>query len=193
MKHEITIAYSDILLRPVQENDLESLRTWRNDSMISQFLIKTDYITPEKQLEWFKKTTADTDSYLFAIEESKALNRIIGSLSVYNIRDDIVEYGRLMIGDDEAHGKGLGFMAVTSIVYYAFEKLKKSIVECNIHEENIPCLKVHYKVGFTVQGEVSDPDGGKELILRVEKESFYKKHDFLNSITIKESHNERGE
>jgi len=187
MKHEITIAYSDILLRPVQENDLELLRTWRNDSLISKYLIKTDYITREKQLEWFKRINADDDCYMFAIEETSILNRVIGSLSLYNFRKDCVEYGRLMIGDDEAHGKGLGFRAVSSLIYFAFEELKNAAVECIIHKENIACLKANYKVGFTVRGELPLPEGGNELLLKVERDGFYKKHDFLDSITIKGS------
>jgi len=90
-----------------------------------------------------------------------------------------------MIGDNEAHGKGLGFIAVTSLVYFVFEKLKNTSVECIIHEENIACLKANYKVGFTVQSETPLLEGGNELILRVEKDEFYKKHDFLDRILIR--------
>ena len=86
----------------MEKNDIENLRVWRNDKSKTQFLKPIGEITPEMQLEWFKKYLDNQDEITFAIEETKDLNRMVGSVTLYNFHGKVAEVGKIQIGDREA-------------------------------------------------------------------------------------------
>ena len=45
----------NVVLRRVENKDIEMIRNWRNDPKISQYMSFRDYITPEMQKKWFDK------------------------------------------------------------------------------------------------------------------------------------------
>ena len=49
LKHNYLIKYKNVVLRALNEDDIEYLRTWRNDNNNSKFLRQIPYITKESQ------------------------------------------------------------------------------------------------------------------------------------------------
>lgn len=184
MKHSHTARYKHVMLRPVEEKDLEALREWRNDSDIStDFLARLDYITPEKQAEWFRKDLENPDCYTFAICECQSLNEIVGSVALYNFKDNQVECGRFLIGHPGARGKGMGVLAMALCLYTGFTKLGVDKIVAVVHEDNIAAVTVDTRAGFDIVGRHPSPDGkGYELEIEAAKADFFKKHDFLSEI-----------
>ena len=178
------VKYENTLLRPIEEKDLELLRTWRNKTK-THFLRQMDYITPEMQRAWFEKNNKDESCHMYAIEEIRDLNRLVGSVALYNIQGDICEFGRILIGDNEAHGRGIGYLATTLILYLGFEKLGLNKITADVHADNIAARKCYTKAGFETVGRRIDEKGHEILDIAVTKNDFYSKHSFIDELEIK--------
>lgn len=162
MEHLYQIEYDDLRLRPLGWDDIEALRIWRNDPAKTRFLTPIGTVTPQMQREWFRACLARPDEMLFAIEETRDLRRIVGSVSLYHIRPDTAEIGRLLIGDDAAGGRGLGRKALAMLLWLAFDRLGLRKVTGNVSPYNIPAHKTDMDIGFAIVGRHPMPDGGCE-------------------------------
>jgi len=185
MQHEYSIAYKHVLLRPICIDDLENMRMWRNDTDLTKHLRKLNPITPEMQLKWFENDNLDQSCYTFAIEETKSLKRLVGSASLYNFDGENLECGRIVIGDKDAHGKGIGFLAITLLLWFGFTKLDVNKIDAVVHEDNLAAIKNNTKAGFITTGKHPYEHGGNELEIVVDKGTFFSLHDFLDEITIR--------
>ena len=184
MKHSFSAKYKNILLRPIYENDLESLRIWRNDSNLSEYLTKLDYITPEMQKAWYKRDNEDKNTYTFAIAETHTIGRVIGSVALYNFYDTTAEFGRAMIGEPLARGKGYGFLATVLALQLGFECFNLQTITASVHEDNIAAIKAYEKSGFKICGKHQYKHDGYELEIIADKNLFVKLHSFLPEITV---------
>ena len=184
MKHNLTASYRNVRIRPLCENDLELLRVWRNDSNLTTYLADIGTITPQMQYAWYERDNADENCYTFAIEEICELKRCVGSVAIYNFKDSSAVFGRFLIGDKETKGKGIGFIAAVLCLYLGFEELGLETITSNIHEDNIASLKTTLKSGFAVSGKRQNDDGINEVNIAVERDYFYKAHDFLDKIEL---------
>jgi len=149
MVHNYISEYDGVMLRPLAHNDIELLRTWRNDPVNSSYLRQIPFITAEMQEEWYKEYLADEDTITFSIVENVVLGRMVGSISLYHFsKDGKAELGKVLIGDAEAHGKKIGFRAVSAAVNTAIEHLHKNEIYLYVYENNIPAIKIYTQAGF---------------------------------------------
>ena len=183
MNHTLKIGYKNTLLRPIEEKDLESLRIWRNE-IKTPFLKQIDYITPKIQKEWFESNNKDKYCYMFAIEEICDLNRIVGSVGLYDVQGDTCEFGRLLIGDNEAHGRGIGYLATTLVLYIGFKELGFNKIIADVHADNIAAIKCYTKAGFETVDKYIDKYNYEILEISIKKDDFYRKHSFLDDFKI---------
>ena len=150
MEHKFEGSYKNIKLVPLKHENLELLREWRNDVNDSKFLRHIGHITKEMQEKWYKDYLTDKDSYVFAIYEMEKLNRLIGSVSLYNFRGDIAEIGKIQIGDKEARGIGAGKITLVIACKIGFELMNLKIIDGHVHKDNIAAYKSDMAVGFKV-------------------------------------------
>ena len=148
MKHNYSVQYDNLMLRPLEEHDIENLRNWRNDPETTKFLRPISYITKEMQEKWFQSYLDNPSETAFAIVETEKLNRMIGSVSLYDLTENSAEIGKFMIGDTEARGCGSGSKSIAAAVYIAFIQMGLKKVISSIHRENIPSYKSFAKIGF---------------------------------------------
>ena len=186
MNHTITVSYDNVLIRQPVPDDLEMLRTWRNDPDNSRFLSKMDRITEEMQQIWFQGYLKDEDHCMFVCEETRELRRAVGSVSLYNFRPGICECGKIMVGDTEARGKGIGKLGIALAMYAGFEIFQVSAIDAVAYEENTASVKTLQKAGFQISGKrpALDFPGKTEVELLSAKAYFYNCHDFLDKAAI---------
>ena len=72
----------------------------------------------------------------------------IGHAEIY-LLDNSAKIGRILIGDKEQRGKGLGKQIVNLLLDYAFSNLNRTTVELNVFDWNIAAIKCYEKTGFT--------------------------------------------
>lgn len=171
MKHNYVKSCENVRLRPLCEDDLEHLRLWRNNPENTTYLSPIPFITEDMQLNWYKNNLEDPNEITFAIEELQILNRVVGSLSLYNFNGNCAEFGKILIGDKEAHGKHVGTNALKALLELGFDKLGLHEIYLYVFEENIPAIRVYEKVGFHITEE-HDTKQGKEFAMRINREQF---------------------
>ena len=155
MNHSYSIRNKNVFLRALEKNDIEKLRKWRNDKKNSKFLRQIPYITKDAQKRWFEKYLKNEDEICFAVEECEQLNRIVGSLSLYNFSDDTAEFGKILIGDEEAHGKKVGYNATVAALRIAFDVLKLKKIVLEVYEDNFSARTIYEQAGFQYKNFLS--------------------------------------
>lgn len=166
MKHNFSKIYKNVRIRPLTIMDLDKLREWRNNPKNNLYLSNIPYITSEMQNEWFNRSQEKTGEYVFAIDEISKLHRLVGSLSLYNIESKKAEFGKILIGDIEAHGNRVGVNATIALLYLGFNIFKLEEIYLHVYKDNIPAIKVYRKVGFKEIDEKCE-NGKQELIMSI--------------------------
>ena len=157
-RHIQPIEDNDVLLRLLQETDLPLTLNWRNQDHIRSWFFYSDLITPEQHRAWFDQYRERDDDFVFIIEETETLRRPIGQVSLYSIdwTDRRAEFGRLMIGDREAQGKGLARRAARLLVEAAFDRFGLKEIHLEVIKDNAPAVAIYRQIGFRLSDEHDD-------------------------------------
>jgi diamine N-acetyltransferase len=144
-----------IRLRLLNENDLPATLVWRNQEHIRKWFVYSAIITPEQHRTWFEKYTLKDNDFVFIIEETQALNRPVGQISLYDINWEHkrAEYGRLMIGDPAARGKGLAKAATMLLLDFGFDSLGLHEIVLEVFEDNLAAYNLYAACGFIPVGK----------------------------------------
>lgn len=158
------ITKEGLKLRLLEEADLPMTLMWRNQDHIRRWFIHSEILTPEQHRDWFQGYRQKDNDYLFIIEETRTLKKPVGQISLYNIdwTRKSAEYGRLMIGEAEAQGKGFAKEASRLILDYAFQELGLTKIELEVFEDNKPAIAVYLACGFQ---EISRRDSLKKYVI----------------------------
>jgi diamine N-acetyltransferase len=144
-----------VSLRLIDKDDLPMTLTWRNRDNIRKWFFHTEPIALENHISWFNKYLHLNDDFIFIIEYD---NKPVGQVSLYNIdwqnRDG--EYGRLMIGEDFARGKGVSKSASMLLLDIGFHELELEKIHLEVKRDNIAAQKIYNYCGFSVSNESND-------------------------------------
>lgn len=144
-----------LYFRPLEVNDIENgYINWINDPEIRSYMGTLHFPTTKEQLkDYVCKHTSNPNIVFFAIVD-KTNNKHIGNIKLGPI-DWINRKGEhgFLIGDKEYWGKGFGSEALTLLLRYAFLELNLNKINASFSSLNIASIKVHEKVGFTVEGK----------------------------------------
>lgn len=186
MRHNFSANYKNVTIRPLQKDDIEKLRIWRNDSEKTKYLRKIDNITPEMQQQWFEKYLDNNDEIMFAIEETEQLKRMVGSVALYNFKGNTAELGKIQIGDEEAHGRGLGKVSKVMAMLIGFRKLGLEKIVGAVHRENIAAHRNDMQIGFYIVGAHDAPMGGVEDEMEMVESRLIEVNSYVSDIVLNE-------
>lgn len=184
MKHNYYGSYGNVELKPLVEDNIEYLRVWRNNLEETKFLRPIGTITPEMQKKWFESYLENKQDIVFGIYETNELNRLVGSLAIYDILDGRAEIGKIQIGDPDAHGKGIGRISLVIAMKIGFELLGLNEIYASVHQENISARSNDLKIGFKIVGNHPSCVGGLEDEIIINKEQLYSANDYCADIKI---------
>ncbi|MBD2864803.1 GNAT family N-acetyltransferase [Paenibacillus oceani] len=147
MNHSYTVLYEDIKLRSLEEKDIEKVRNWRNLEWARTSFLNADIISQEQQLAWYQKYIKKENDLMFVIEWG---GMDIGIVALYNIdyTKSIAEFGRLLIGEPLARGKGIGKKVVKAICNFGFNEIKIETIVLEVLESNSYATKIYLDAGF---------------------------------------------
>jgi diamine N-acetyltransferase len=142
---------SRLRLRPLSASDLRMTLAWRNRYDIRKSFFHSDIITMESHISWFERYSHREDDYVFIIEE-RTSGRPIGQLSLYHIDfyGHCAEFGRLMIGEDDARGLGHAKEATAMLVRAGFDDMGMVEIYLEVYAQNSAAIAVYKSCGFVV-------------------------------------------
>lgn len=184
MNHNYEAVYNNIHIRPLKYDDIENLRSWRNDTEATRFLRHVGYITSDMQERWYENYLLNPSEICFAVEETSELKRMVGSVSLYNIDHDIAEVGKILIGDPEAHGRGIGRKCLVMTMLIGFDKLGLQKIIGVVNQENIAAHKNDMSVGFRIVGAHPSIVGGVEDEIEIDRDSLLKTNEYAKNIIV---------
>lgn len=184
MNHAYFGNYKNVSLRPLSVDDIESLRVWRNNKEQTRFLRQIGDITPEMQLNWYNSYLDNQQDIVFGIFETRNLNRLVGSLSIYDIKDDRAEIGKIQIGDPDAHGKGIGRISLVIAMKIGFELIGLKEIYASVHQENAAARINDLRIGFKIVGNHPSCVGGLEDELVIHKNELYEHNENVDKIEV---------
>ncbi len=139
-----------VVLRAIEQRDLELLHKWANDPeiwyMLGGWHLPTSFLN---QQSWFEGIQRDQLNQRFAIDAPDV--GLIGTSNLVDIdwKNNHAFHG-MMLGDVDIRGKGYGVDAIMALMRYAFEelhleRLDGSMIEYNTISLNIYCNKLNWK------------------------------------------------
>lgn len=139
-----------VLLRAIEEKDLEILRKMINDQDFEYKVVGYSFpVSTLQQKRWYENTINDKRNLKLVIEYDE---KTIGLATLDNIdwKNRSAFHGMKLI--NEAQGKGIGKDVVMTICSYAFNELQLNRLEGGMLETNIPSLKLYEKCGWKKEG-----------------------------------------
>jgi RimJ/RimL family protein N-acetyltransferase len=144
-----------VRLRLLCETDLPLTLAWRNQDHIRCWFFNSGIIQPEQHAAWFQQYRDRDDDFVFVIEEAAAGCQPVGQVSLYHIdwESCSAEYGRLLIGEASACGKGLARAATELVLQIGFDVLGLNDIYLEVLTHNHAARRVYEACGFTQVGE----------------------------------------
>jgi RimJ/RimL family protein N-acetyltransferase len=135
-------------------DDTDFVVAWRNDPAISKWFFSEAEFTVEGHQNWLTRRLDSETDFNWTIEED---SRPIGTIAIYNIDwgTGIAEFGRIVIGESAAKGKGYAFESVR-LVAEAARKVGLSKLFLEVKADNQRAIQLYLKSGFR---KVSDHGG----------------------------------
>lgn len=137
-----------VSLRLLEEDDLENLRTWRNDSRHSFF--NSDIITADGQRRWFENVyQKKPDDLIFVIETGEG--EPVGAVSLYDFKpkEKQAEYGRMVVSKEHRRN-GYAQDASEALIEFGFDELGLDRVVLGVVPSNRLAIDLYEKMGFKV-------------------------------------------
>jgi RimJ/RimL family protein N-acetyltransferase len=154
--HGHRIAAGRLVLRPLAEGDLDLTLRWRNESRA--WFVHSDVILPDQHRAWYEKYRGAADDLMFVIGLAEEAERPVGMAALYRIdaANGCAEFGRLVIGDATARGKGLGLEATVALRDFAAETLGLSMLYLEVFASNAAAIRVYEEAGFVRESTSGD-------------------------------------
>jgi diamine N-acetyltransferase len=146
-----------IRLRLLEERDLPRTLAWRNRDHIRRWFFSNQQLTPEQHAAWFAGYQQRDDDFVFIIETTEGGLQPVGQAAIYNVdwAGRTAEFGRLMIGEADAAGRGLARAATAALVGLALDQLELRELHLEVIPSNLRAIRVYESCGFEVAA-VSD-------------------------------------
>lgn len=145
-----------VSLRPFDRGHLEQTRLWINDPEISRLLGRAHPVSDWEHERWFDALQDGGDQIYFAVHR-RSDGRHVGNVWLWGI-DGRHQKGeaRILIGESEALGRGLGTETIELLCTYAFERLNLHRVYAYVLAMNPRALRAFEKAGFAVEGVLKE-------------------------------------
>lgn len=148
MKHNYRFESNRIILRPLEEKDIENVRKLRN--AYAEFYVNQEEITEEQQKKWFAHYLTKEDDVMVVAELKDVPGSFAGATSLYDIdyEKKECEIGRTMCNKDVATEKGIGSEIFTAIIAMGFDTLGMKRIITSVLTNNPRSAHMTEKAGF---------------------------------------------
>lgn len=136
-----------IRLEKFNSTHYDNLMSWiDNEEELMQFAGPVySFPLTETQLD---ESLTDKNRYAFSVIDVDT-NQHIGHCELYQ-KDNSFHLGRILIGNKNQRGMGIGQQIVSALLDFGFKNFDKTIAELNVFDWNVAAIKCYKKVGFSI-------------------------------------------
>lgn len=102
--------------------------------------------------EQLEKSLTNKNVLCFKVVDNST-NLSIGHAELF-LKDNSFALARILIGDKNMRGKGLGKKVVEKLLEFGFKNFDKNTAELNVFDWNISAIKCYEKVGFEINPDM---------------------------------------
>ncbi len=153
-------------LRQIRQDELDLMRSWRNEPEVRANMYTRHVISREEHLAWWGRTSSRSDQVYFMYERVGVPMGVIGFTQIdsANANSSWAFYA----APDAARGTGsrMEYLALE----HAFSQMSLHKLHCEVLAFNAPVVALHQKFGFAIEGrlrEHHDLDGDYVDIIRL--------------------------
>lgn len=164
MRDNFQNKFEDIVLKSLEQKNIEDLRILRNKKENRKCFIYQNEITREEQEKWYKNYLKKENDIMFSAFISGVLEKPIGYAALYDIDKNSkkCEFGRIIVDKSRVSKKGIGYQITKCLCEIGFEKLGLEMIYLEVFSDNIPAIKTYLKAGFVEKNRYEKE--GKEII-----------------------------
>lgn len=155
-----------VVLDPLNVETIETVRKWRNQIEVSQFMEFQKEISKEDQLRWFEKIQNLNSEYFIIQKDEHQIGMI--HLSQINYNSNSAEAG-IFIGNTDFNGTGVALGASILLLEHAFDDLMLEIIFAKVNNNNSNAIKYNQLLGFVIDR----PHNTEFSIWKLKKEAFF--------------------
>ncbi len=143
-----------IVLRALEERDVEQLRLWRNHPELIGYHCSDIPVSQISQARWYENCASNPKQILFIIEDEE--NNRIGYTLIKNLdhKNRNAEIGLHL--DPSAQGKGYGKEAFQTLIQYCFNELNLHRLYLEVFDFNERAIKLYETLGFQTDGRMRE-------------------------------------
>jgi RimJ/RimL family protein N-acetyltransferase len=142
-------------LRPFGRQHLARTLQWTNDPELSRLLDRSRAVEPDEHERWFAALAERRDTLFFAIELDDASH--LGNVWLVDIdRRHRKAEMRIIIGEPDRLGAGLGSRALDLMARHAFDLLGLHRLYAYVLAFNPRARRAFEKAGFVLEGTLRD-------------------------------------
>jgi RimJ/RimL family protein N-acetyltransferase len=147
-----------VILRPLELSDLPLTLAWRNQDEVRKWFVYSDILSVEQHYGWYENYKDLDNDFVFIILAKDLGNLPVGQIALYRIDWDlaVAEYGRIMIGEQTAKGKGYASQATKLLLEHGFNSFKLREITLIVRDDNMTAIALYKSRGFV---EKSTTDG----------------------------------
>jgi RimJ/RimL family protein N-acetyltransferase len=140
-----------VVLRPVEERDLQLIVRWRNHPENRRFFFSPFLINPGGQKRWYEELLVDRNRILFMIDTVEG--QTVGMLGLDKIdwRNQEAEFGLFLL-DPEQRGLAFAEEAGDMLIDYAFQELNLHRLYAVVFDFNQGVINLAKFGGFQQEG-----------------------------------------
>jgi RimJ/RimL family protein N-acetyltransferase len=140
----------NVILRPLEISDLPLTLRWRNQDEVRKWFVYSDVLSVETHYGWYENYKDLDDDFVFIILAKDLGNMPVGQISLYRIDWDlaVAEYGRVMIGEQPARGKGYASQATKLLLEHGFKSFQLKEITLEVRDDNKTAIALYKSRGF---------------------------------------------
>ena len=139
-----------IILQKFTKSDYKRLISWIDTAETLMQFAGPGFTFPLTS-EQIDDSLSDNKRFAFKVIDTES-GDCIGHSEIY-LTGTSASLGRILIGDKQLRGKGLGKTIVEQLLDYCYNTLNQRQAELNVFDWNINAIKCYEKVGFTINPE----------------------------------------
>ncbi|PLY16317.1 MAG: hypothetical protein C0631_04080 [Sedimenticola sp.] len=155
-----------VVLRQVTLDDIEMVRSWRNDPSVSKYMLFREHISQEMQQRWFEGVCARGDLYFILNFQGED----VGLLNLKDIDPRMrMAEGGIFVVPNGLLNSHLPYRAILCLLDFAFDVLRFRRVSAHILDDNKRAIRYNESLGYKLT-DASQEGGGRLYFL--EKEDY---------------------